>query len=573
MSKASMVLINGKIYSFTLGGDRISGSAVAVAGDKILAVGTDDEIKNYIDDSTEVIDCKGNTILPGLFDSHVHPTWTASLYNACHIFDVTSDGRSCDEIIEEYKDRMRNYIKENPDEEVYRGIGWVWPFFNGSSGEKRYPTRFDLDEVCSDKPMVLECYEQHNLWVNTKAIELAGIDENTETPSSGKIPRDEKGYPIGLFHEMPAMDLIKTGTPGWMYSVEKYKESLLQYQKIEANRYGTTFASDCLCSDNAREAYKQLAQSGELTMRFRGVYCVQPENAEEDLEAAIARKGMDDVNEYFAIPTIKLFLEGEYCMFEPWEPEILKLLGLPDGYAGTLPWSDELAEKCIKRALEAGFQLHLHALGDRAIAQAVNSLYKAEKAYPGSYRNVIAHLLAVRPEEMKKMGEMRTICTIQNRWMIYNTDIEDSMIPYYGKKRAEWFYPHKRYLDAGAIVTYGTDFPVTPPPNRFYDIQCALTRQVNPSDPDYERFKGKTLGPEENKTIDCPTLDDAIKSLTIFGAYQNFVEDLTGSLEVNKSADMAILDVDIESIPVSDIWKIEVDKTIFKGKVVYENER
>ena len=129
------------------------------------------------------------------------------------------------------------------------------------------------------------------------------------------------------------------------------------------------------------------------------------------------------------------------------------------------------------------------------------------------------------------------------------------------------FFPNKSFVDAGAIVAYGTDFPVTPPPNPFHEIQCAMTRSVFPDAPDYDRFKGKTLSQHE-----CVSLKEAIRALTINGAYQTFLEDVTGSIEVGKSAELVILDCDIETVPAEEIYQVEAEQTIFKGKLVYKKE-
>lgn len=162
------------------------------------------------------------------------------------------------------------------------------------------------------------------------------------------------------------------------------------------------------------------------------------------------------------------------------------------------------------------------------------------------------------------MAENDIVANCQPRWMVYDSDIE-GMTPLVGAERAGKAYPLRAFLDEGVKVAFGTDFPVTPPPDTMHEIQCAMTRTVFPDAPDYDKFKGKVLGSEK------PTaLHEAVKAITLGGAYQMFLDDLTGSIEPGKSADLVIMDTDLENTPADMIYAAEVEKTLFKGKVVYE---
>jgi len=570
MTKADTLVVNGKIFSITLDDKRIMGSAIAVRGGKIVAVGNDDEIMAMADRDAFVYDCRRNTILPGLCDAHCHPSFAASFLVACDLYGVQPEkGQSCEVIIGIYKDKIRQYISAHPDKEIIRGTGWNLAFFNGSGGEVRLPNRHDLDDISTEKPIMLESYCQHNLWVNTKALTIAGIDENVVTPDSGDIPREEDGYPSGLFQEFSAIQLIRDAVPGYDHSVENYKATILEYQKSLANNYGVTLATDCLHTENARDAYRQLAEEGRLTMRFRGAYPVDADTAEELFEEAKRRKGKDDVDDCFGINTIKIFLEGEMCMCEPWEKDVLELLGLPGDYCSHTFWTEDKIKKYARDALESGFNIHFHAMGDRSVKLAADTLEYAHAEVPGEHRNAVAHLMSVKPEDMIKLGRMKTICAVQPRWAVYDTDVEDFYTPYFGKERATRFWPIQQLTDAGCVTTYGTDFPVTPPPNPYHEIQCAMTREVFKDANDFERFQGRALGPEDDPQIDCVTLEDAIKSLSINGAYQNFLEDVTGSIEIGKSADFVVIDGDIEEMPTDRIYDIKAAATFFKGIQVY----
>lgn len=221
MDMADKVLRNGSIFSIDCENKRIGGQAVAVKDGLIAKIGTDAEIKPYIGEDTEVIDCGGNSILPGLCDAHCHPSIASSAYSGCDLFGVyIQDGQTREDVMEQYLEKIKKFVDEHPDDELIRGTGWVESNFPPG----QYPTRQEIDRVCADRPVILEAFSQHNLWVNTKAIELAGLSEKTPEPSIGKIYREENGYPQGVFNDPEAMEPIKA-IPGYDFSVEKYKEA------------------------------------------------------------------------------------------------------------------------------------------------------------------------------------------------------------------------------------------------------------------------------------------------------------------------------------------------------------
>ncbi len=570
--KADKVLVNGRIFSLDFNGSRQEGTAVAIAGEKIIAVGTDIEIREFVDADTEVIDCQGNTILPGLCDAHCHPSWAASFYISCDLFNVFNSGEeTAEDIIGKYTDRVKKYMAEHPGNRIIRGIGWNLAHFNGSTGEMRMPTRHDLDKICSDKPMVLESYCQHNIWCNTKAIEAAGVTAETPSPDSGVIFREEDGYPQGVFQQMSAINLIKKGIPDYDYTVEEYKNTIRRYQRELANKYGVTLFQDCYCSENAKQAYSELARDEELTLRIRGVHMVDAQSKEEDLRKLIEDKRKYDAGDLFQINTAKFFLEGDFATLEPYEPEVLAALGLSPGYLAQTLWDEKDAVEYIAKAMDEGYQIHCHAMGDASVKLAVDAIEAARAISKGEpNRDVIAHVMMIPEGYYEKMGQLELICAVQPRWSIWDTDVEDFYISYFGRKRALEVFPIGRFTKAGCIVSFGTDFPVTPPPNPFHELQCAVTRSVFKDAPDYERFKGKVLGPEENPTVDCITMEEAVKSLTINGAYQMFLEEDTGSIRVGKSADLVILKSDMENTPLKELYDLQVERTIFKGRTVYQ---
>ena len=563
---ADVILKNGHIISITRDDQRICGEAVAVEDGKIKAFGSDDEIMTMADDETQIIDCEGNSILPGLCDVHCHPSMAWSATEACDLFDVyRQENQTARDIVEIYQERLRKYVEEHPEKELIRGTGWVISNF---ASEEEYPSRQDLDEICPDRPVILESFCQHNIWVNTKAIEIAGVDQKTPDPSIGHIYREDDGFPHGVFNDPEAMDLIKLQVPGYDLSVEEYKDGILWYQRECANKYGVTMVQDCMHSDNAREAYHQLAEEGKLTVYMRGVYHLEPGKYKTQFEEFLKRKGKDNVGNDFRIDTMKMFAEGSFSMIDPYEPGYCEEIGEAPDYNAPLYWPDEVFVEYASRAMDAGLQVHVHAMGDNAVKQSVDCLAEAQKKSKATDpRSVVAHLMLVPDETAVKMGQAHIIGNCQPRWMVYDGDIY-AMFPAIGKERSEKSYPYRKLLDEGVDVAFGTDFPVTPPPDTMHEIQCAMTRRVFPDAPDYERYKDGVLGTERPAE-----LEETIKSLSVNGAYQIFAEDYTGSIEVGKSAELVILDHNIEETPVDEIYSIKVSKTIFKGIVVYDKSQ
>lgn len=371
--------------------------------------------------------------------------------------------------------------------------------------------------------------------------------------------------------------MVKRSIPGCDFSVEEYKNTLRIYQKDLANFYGVTLIFDALCSDNAREAYKEMARDGELTIRVRGNYYAEsslPKSQFKDMVMAKA-KGEDDVEDLYKINTVKFFMEGSANGFytgEPFEEAYLKAAGLPDGYRGFAFWEEEELEEVFTYLIENGFQIHTHAMGDQSTTITLDAYEKAAKNTGRDARNVIAHLMIVKEEDMKRMGKLNIIGCVQPTWMFREPIVDSYYIFQFGEERRAQFYPYRRLTEAGVIVSVGTDFPVTPPPDPFVAMEGGITRSIPSCFPGYEQFKGMIAGPDRNPTQDCVDLTEAIKGLTICGAYQNFLEDITGSIEVGKSAELVILDRDLETSNPADIHDTHVLMTIFKGKIVYEKK-
>jgi predicted amidohydrolase YtcJ len=251
-------------------------------------------------------------------------------------------------------------------------------------------------------------------------------------------------------------------------------------------------------------------------------------------------------------------------MIDGYLPEFCDAIGQPHDYNGPLYWPDDVYVEYAAKAMDAGFNVHVHAMGDGSVKQSAECLAKAQHITGKQPRNIIAHVMLTPDETAKLMGEEKIIANCQPTWMMLESDVtgEGAM---FGMEKALQSYPFRKFLDNGVTVAFGTDFPVTPPPDTMQEICVAMTRMITPGSIAYDKFKGQKLGEEEPAT-----LAEAVKSLSINGAFQMFGEDYTGSIEEGKSAELVVLDSDLEATPAEEIYTVKIDKTVFKGKVVFD---
>ena len=567
-TKADLIIKNGKVYTVLADDSEKRGEAIAIAGGKIIAFGTDEEIAEYAGEQTEVVDAEGDTVLPGFCDAHLHASFSGSTLFSCDLFNLKENGEE-GTVAEKCLRALKKYIDENPDKAIIKGCGWDIFDFTGNMPDKTM-----LDSVCPDKPVVLESYCQHHMWLNSKALEMAGISKSTPTPRDGIIYRDKEGNPTGILSEFSAMDIVKGNIAGYDYTVEEYKQILTLYQEKYAGPYGITLIFDALSSRNAKLAFEELAKEGKLTIRVRDNEYADPTKPVSQFEKFIEDKGKHDVGDLYVKNTIKFFMEGtvpDVYFTKPYKPVALKILKKPRGYRGFPYWEKEELEEIMPMLVDAGFQLHTHAMGDGAVKHTIDAYEYAQKKTGRKTRNVIAHLMYVQPEDFVRMGENEIIACVQPTWMAMKLSDRKLMNMSLGKKRANEFYPYKRFLDAGVVVSAGTDFPVTPPPDPFIEMEHALTRKLCSAASGYNPKKNPVLAPKKNPGQDIVSMKDVIKSRTISGAYQSFAEDITGSIEVGKSADIIILDRNLASIPAEDIHNVKVRRTYFKGNLVYSS--
>jgi predicted amidohydrolase YtcJ len=536
---ADSVYTNGKIY--TVDEAMPWAEAVAIKDGKFIAVGSNGDIAAVTGDSTKVIDLDGGFAMPGIHDTHVHPPLVYGHEEAGRL--LFSEANSPDEIIEIVKD----YAAKNPDVDIIRGEKWAAGDFPGGKATKDW-----LDPHFPDRPVYLIDETGHNGVVNSKLLEMAGITKDTPDPEFGVIDRDPKtGEPTGYLSETAMRRIgLLVGRPdedAWYRSISRSLDQI--------RAYGTTSIVDMAVGPEILAAYKRLEEEGKLNFRVAATIALNDYQAEfttaEESEAVLAKR--DEME----TPLIKIGLKY-------WAD------GAPLSKTALLvePYSDDpstygemtIGEKELERIVQAhkdGLQVRMHATGDGTTRKLLDTIEKARAEDPKpELRHHIGHLMVVHKDDIPRFKELGVIAEF-SPVLWYPTALGEVASNYVGKDRYARWQPIKEFVDAGATVTFGSDWPAgTPDADPWRGLEAMMTRK------DPATNTGDALG----QGIDLKT---AVKALTINGAKAMMHEDVAGSIEVGKHADMVLLDRNLFEIDPTEISDVKVLKTIFAGKPVY----
>lgn len=537
--EADLALVNGKII--TVDASFSVAQAVAVKDGRVQAVGATEDIKKLVGKNTEVIDLKGRTVMPGLYDSHLHVvgTGTALQMINCRTPPMMS--------IEDMKKAVAEKVKQAKPGEWVQGRGWD----QAKLEEHRNPSRWDLDEVSLDNPVVLTRTCGHLLVANSAALKLAGITKETKDPVGGRIVRDEKGEPTGMLEESPAMNLVRTHIPpvGIPKTMEAIRTACTAF-----NEAGITSVIDAGNTEDEMVAYQLLKQRGELTVRVN--FMLRSIQEGEPIEESVKRvegfpmiTGMGD--ELLRFQGLKILIDGGVggrtaLLREPYE-------GTPDN-SGILTVPIENLQRLVDAANKRGMLCGIHCAGGKAMDIVLDAYKKTNKVKPIKGRRFyLIHAYQPSDENFKDCQELGVLVASQPSFLYY---LGESYYENVGHWRSQWLKPHRAWIDHGIVVGGGTDSPVTPylP---FPSLWTAIARRTEVND--------VQMGTEQ-----CVTREEAIRMYTINGAYLSFEEDIKGSLEPGKLADMVILDRDIITCPVDDIRDTRVLRTFLDGKTVYK---
>ncbi len=534
---ADLVLANGKVY--TLDDARTWASAIAIDDGRIVFVGTDDGVDAFVGRETRFIDLEGKMVLPGFHDSHVHPVSGGVELGQCNLNGLsTREGLFT--AIEECAART-------PDEEWVVGGGWGLPIFPGAN-----PHRSDLDRLSPDQPAFLTSADGHSSWVNSRALDIAGLNAATPDPLNGRIERDAKtGEPTGTLRESASALVAKHLPP---LGSEDYAAGLKRALAM-ANGFGITSLIEASARESTLEAYADLARTGELSVRARLSLTVDDERDEsqvEDLVQLRARYQLQglraDAAKIFADGVIE---SGTAALLEPY---------VELGHSGELNFEPEVLDRIVTRLDKEGFQVHVHAIGDRAIRASLDAFEKAREANgPRDSRHHISHLELFHPDDIPRFKSLGVVANFQPLWAYADTYIRELTEPQLGPERSRWLYPMGSLAKSGAVLAAGSDWSVSSM-NPLDAIQVALTRR------DLTASSGPPWIPEE--VVD---LDTMLAAYTRGGAYLQHMESSTGTLEVGKQADVIVLEKNLFEAPEMELHRVKVLLTLLDGKVVYRD--
>ncbi len=541
--KADVIFTHGNVFtgvvdSSSLGAGKRA-EAIAVRGERILAVGTRDEIEKLKGPDTKVVDLGGHFVMPGFNDAHLHLAHAGEEKVNVNLVGVKS--------LEEFRERIRAKVEKAAPAEWVIGGGWdetLWPV-------KALPTRWDVDEVSDGHPVFLTRVDGHIAVANTRALQLASISVASRDPEGGKIDRDEAGTPNGILRET-AQAAVRDVIPEPTH--DKRREQVeLALADLASN--GVTSAQDNSGWDDF-EIYEELEREGKLTARISEWL---PFN--DSIDELNKKRGSHPAGDNMLhTGMLKGFMDGSLgsktaALLEPYSDDP-KNSGIPQ-------YDPAKLNEMTKERVLAGFQIGFHAIGDKGVQMALDAFAEAQKAARAAgvkaadggtdYRLRIEHSQVTTPQQILRYKELKVIASMQPAHLLTDMNWAESRL---GPKRAAHSYAWAEFLHRGVTLAFGTDYPVEPV-SPFRGLYAAITRESEDG--------RKTYYPEQKLTI-----EQAIAAYTTGASFAEFAEKQKGKLQPGMLADFIVLDRDITSVLPPKILETKVLRTVVGGKTVYE---
>ncbi len=531
MSDHNLVLFNGIFH--TLDPDKPVASAAVVRDGKIVFVGDSRSARAlFANETTEIVDLKGSSVIPGLTDAHIHFEWYST-----GLLAINAETPTVEEVITEVGRR----VKSIPEGKWITGYGWNHNVWGGN-----FPTAEMLDQVSPRHPVSLTAKSAHASWVNSTALLLAGITDKTPNPPGGQIVRNAAGKATGLLLE-EAMRLVEKLIPA--PTPEELVEAINKGMQ-NANRLGLTGIHD-MDQPAVFRAFQTLHKEGKLTLRVNKA--IQLANLDQVIAAGLQTGFGDDM---LRLGQVKMFADGALGPKTAWM--LTGYDSAPDE-TGISTTDIEVIYESVLKANANGLAVAIHAIGDRANREVLNVFAEARKRFPNSgLRNRIEHLQLLAPEDLGRLVELGVIASMQPIHATSDMYIADM---HWGR-RVSGAYAWKTQLEKGAVLALGSDCPVeTLDP--LAGIHAAVTRRRADGSPGPAGWR-----PEQRLTV-----EEAVKGYTLGPAYAAGMEDRLGIISEGYFADMTILDKDIFTIDPMDILKTEVLGTVLNGKFVWRSEK
>jgi predicted amidohydrolase YtcJ len=532
---ADLVFTGGRIF----GAPHAEGVAVRVG--RIVAVG---DTSRLTGPTTEVVDLAGGLLLPGFQDAHVHPVQGGLERLRCDLSEESTR--------EGYLRVIREYADRRTDRQWILGGGWAMPAFPGGT-----PTAAELDAILPDRPAYLLNRDHHGAWVNSRALELAGITRETPDPPDGRIERGADRDPSGTLHE-GAMGLVSRHLPPTTRG--EYAAALLEAQRY-LHSLGITAWQDAILGryvgmDDVTDVYLDAARSGALTARVVGALWWERDRGTEQVADLVERRSHGQAGRFRAT-SVKIMQDGvaenqTAGMLEPY----LDRRGHPTDNRGLSFVDPAVLREAVTALDAAGFQMHVHAIGDRAVREALDAIEAAQAANgPTDGRHHLAHIQVVHPDDLPRFGRLGVTANMQAFWAANDEQMTELTLPFLTTERACWQYPFGDLKQSGARLAAGSDWPVTTP-DPLAAIHVAVNRRRPNSDLD-------AFLPEQSLT--CV---EALTAYTAGSAYVNHLDE-TGVAEVGRLADLVVLDRDPLGGEPEAIADAQVVATYVEGERVF----
>jgi predicted amidohydrolase YtcJ len=545
---ADLVFTGGKIRSPAHRSGFVQ--ALAVRGGLIQAVGTDAEIRGVTGPGTRVVDLRGRLALPAFGDAHVHAVAGGLESLRCNLLGLRTRRETLAAV-------AAHCAKLGPDAWVLGG-GWTMAAFPGG-----LPTAADLDQVTGGRPAFLPNRDHHSAWVSTTTLERAGVDERTPDPPDGRIERDRAGLPTGVLHD-GAMRLVAALVPS--AGAAELRAGLLAAQ-AHLHSLGITRFQDACVGPAAEigipdvfDTYRQAAEDGTLTCHVVGALWWDRRRGLSQIDELLARRERAGRGGFRAT-TVKLMLDGVCETFTA--AMSAPYLGR-DGERGRLFIDLDTLREATGRLAAEGFQLHFHAIGDRAVSAALDALAALPAGPRRAARHHLAHLQFIAPQDMGRFRALDAVANFQPLWACNEPQMEELTLPFVGPERAAWQYQVGSLVRGGTRIAFGSDWPISSA-DPLQEIHVAVNR-----------VKSARLGRPGEPECEHPflptqaiTVDDAIGAFTSGVDWVNHEEHAAGTLRPGMRADLAVLDQDLYAIPPGEIGGTSVVMTVASGNVVF----
>jgi predicted amidohydrolase YtcJ len=535
---ADTLIVHARIYTVNV--RQPWAEALAIRGDKLLAVGSAKEIGAYRGVATKVIDAQGKLVLPGFADCHIH-----FMEGSLGLTQVDLNGSKS---VAEIQKRVKEYAASHPNNHWIAGMGWTYSTF----GPAALPDKKFLDEVVPERPVFLQAYDGHSSWANSKALALAGITPETPDPPHGKIVRDEKGEATGALKES-AGDLVAKFMPK---PTHEERLAALRLGMREANKFGLVRVHSAGQDFEWLSLYDELRQRQQLSVRLYVAYFLDPPLLTPDAIKQIEQARGTYHDDWISGGAVKTMLDGVIeahtaAMLEPFSDDPTQI--------GKLFWEPAKYKQAITELDRRGLQIFTHAIGDKSVRLALDAYQEAaETNHTGDARPRIEHIETITAQDIPRFAKLGVIASFQPLHAYPDDNVLNVWARNAGPERTQRAWVWHSVESTGGVLAFGSDWPVVTL-NPWPGVQNALTRRTREGNP------ADGFVPQERIS-----LEDAIKAYTLGAAFAGRREKTEGSLEPGKLADLIVLSQDLFKIEPDQIANTEVMLTMVGGKAVYQ---